>query len=741
MKKKLFVLMIIVATLLMTGCSVGVPTYYSGDQVEDYITHAHPGTVMVEEDAANKTGDDKIYYFEDRLGRRFSAVSCKNHMYGFDNGEISFLYSKALADYYQTDIFSLCREDIENYLNERDIDFDIEESKGAIYLNLNIESENDYEISKAAASCKYIDDELLCFEDGDQSYGNYFVEMRSVFKIYVHPKDNPGYVFSEQDLFEKANNISGLVSLNSSTTGENEDNVPVAGTEEESAAEQPTGEYDFTICFAGDMNLSEDYGTTRRIDSSENGVFDYIDGELVDIMQNSDMCIVNNEFTYSDRGAPLEGKAYTFRANPERVDILGQLGVDAVYLANNHVYDYGKEAMLDTFDTLDGAGIEFFGAGRNLEEACKPLYVEIEGKTIAFVAASRAEKFKMTPQATETEPGILRCYDTELFEQVIEEAAKNADYTIAVVHWGTEYSTELEAVQTETARTYIKAGADAIIGAHSHCLQGLEYVYGVPVVYSLGNYWFNEKTLDTMLARLHFYGDDSYSRVELELVPGVQEDWHTRVPVDEAEKRRIFDPLEDISINVKIDDDGHVHSSGPVPLIENLCEVRFEVDYPVGQITRDVTVSQDFISGTDSLVALDLLGATYKKDNTATIQVTLSVEEGEEFKDIAKWSLDSSVMEDNTVMEFVLADEVGNVPDGLDTDEKMVFYTEQLDSSLNHELAGRRCMITISSPDGEPDLSPTFWMTEDNNYPDGCLNIAGYDQYNDLWFQIYGVDK
>ena len=66
----------------------------------------------------------------------------------------------------------------------------------------------------------------------------------------------------------------------------------------------------------------------------------------------------------------------------------------------------------------------------------KPYYKTVDGKKIAIVSASRAEKYKMTPQATESTPGILRCYDTELFIQTIKEAKENADYVIAVVHWG-----------------------------------------------------------------------------------------------------------------------------------------------------------------------------------------------------------------------------------------------------------------------------------------------------------------
>ena len=81
--------------------------------------------------------------------------------------------------------------------------------------------------------------------------------------------------------------------------------------------------------------------------------------------------------------------------------VLQERGVDIVKLANNHVFDYGEQALLDTFTTLKEANIEQVGAGRNLEEAMEPVYFELDGKRVAFVATSRAEKYKMTPQATE----------------------------------------------------------------------------------------------------------------------------------------------------------------------------------------------------------------------------------------------------------------------------------------------------------------------------------------------------
>lgn len=316
--------------------------------------------------------------------------------------------------------------------------------------------------------------------------------------------------------------------------------------------------YDFTICFAGDINLDENWGTTQYMDAQPNGIYDCISKELIDTMQAADIMCLNNEFTYSTGGAPMEGKAYTFRAKPERVEILHQLGVDAVTLANNHVYDYGRDALLDTFSVLEEADIPYFGAGRTLQDAMKPLYLEVDGKTVALVAASRAEKNKMTPQADDENPGILRCYDTELFLQVIKEAKENADFCIAFVHWGTEYSFDLEQVQLSTGKEYLDAGADAVIGAHSHCLQGMEYYDGKPIIYSLGNYWFNGKTLDTMLVRLHFTGNDTETQLAVQVIPAVQAEYKTIYASEVSEQRRIYDFLESISVNVDILDDGTV---------------------------------------------------------------------------------------------------------------------------------------------------------------------------------------
>lgn len=388
---------------------------------------------------------------------------------------------------------------------------------------------------------------------GDASGGGQIVTLRTVEILPTGPEDASAQGEASLPGPEDAS-AQGEASLSGpeNASAQGEASLP------ESAEEQEDTGYDFTICFAGDINLDENWGTTQFLSAQSGGIYDCISPKLVEVMQDADVMCLNNEFTYSTGGSPLEGKAYTFRADPGRVEVLQQLGVDAVTLANNHVYDYGKEALLDTFTVLEEAQIPYFGAGRTLEDAMKPLYLEVDGRTVALVAASRAEKNRMTPQATETEPGILRCYDTELFLQAIREAKANSDFCIAFVHWGTEYSYELEQVQLDTGKDYLDAGADAVIGAHSHCLQGMEYYDGKPVIYSLGNYWFNEKTLDTMLLQLHFSGDEEEGRLTVQVIPAVQTGYRTIYASDAAEQRRIYDFLESISVNVAISDEGIV---------------------------------------------------------------------------------------------------------------------------------------------------------------------------------------
>ena len=316
------------------------------------------------------------------------------------------------------------------------------------------------------------------------------------------------------------------------------------------ASNQPL---DITLAFAGDLSLADNYVVMDYYhNEAGDDLANCIDSAYIKRMNDADVMWINNEFCYSNQGSPIPGKAYTFCAAPENVSILKELGVDIVGLANNHVYDFGPEAFADTLATLRGAEIAYVGAGADIKEASAPVYVDVDGYKIAYVAATRAEKNIKTPEATETSGGVFRCYDNTDYIEKIKEAKANADYVIALPHWGTEHSTILESAQTDGAKEYIDAGADAVIGAHTHCLQGMDFYNGKPIIYSLGNFWFDDYTLDTMLLELHLTGTTDHVQVTVEMVPGTQSERVTRMSSTVQERNRIYAYMESISSNIGI---------------------------------------------------------------------------------------------------------------------------------------------------------------------------------------------
>ncbi len=310
------------------------------------------------------------------------------------------------------------------------------------------------------------------------------------------------------------------------------------------------GEAEITIagdlCFAEDGFVLDHYDTVNDLEQC-------ISPEILKVTNGSDLFYVNHEYCISDRGAPLDGKYYTFRAKPERMELLKQMGTDIVSLANNHVFDYGREAMLDTTALLDDAGIPYVGGGRNLEEAKRPIYFIVNGIKIGFVGASNGEKLKFTPQATEDEPGILRAYDTTIYNQVIQEASRECDYLIAYIHWGTEDTNYFNADQQRWGREFLTSGADIVVGGHPHVLQGMEYVEGKPIIYSLGDFWFNHETKYTGVLKLNVTQEGLR---EMSFVPGLQTGFTTQYLEEAEEQEELYSFLEGLSPNIEIDEDG-----------------------------------------------------------------------------------------------------------------------------------------------------------------------------------------
>lgn len=308
------------------------------------------------------------------------------------------------------------------------------------------------------------------------------------------------------------------------------------------------------LLFAGDVYLSdhvlEAYDAAGGID----GVLSQ--GYQAEI-RAADYFVTNEEFPFSTRGTPAPDKQFTFRVHPEKVKLMQEMGIDLVTLANNHALDYGRDAMLDTIDTLDHVGIRHVGAGKNLAEARKPAIVELNGRTFAFIGATRVYPEADWAAGTDS-AGMFSAYDggAALAEEV-KAAKQQADYVIAYVHWGIEREEMPNEVQKSIAHRLVDAGADLVVGAHPHVLQGLEYYQGVPIAYSLGNFVFGSSIPSTALLQ----ADVDDEGIRLRLIPGTSAAGYTR-KLDDAEKIAAFyEKMSGLSSGVKIDAAGYLSAS------------------------------------------------------------------------------------------------------------------------------------------------------------------------------------
>ncbi len=376
------------------------------------------------------------------------------------------------------------------------------------------------------------------------------------------------YAFDRQtkrDLVDKENNKEGTTDIEqpdmTPTLSPSPTVVPMPTTP---ATISPTTtpvaeEYNKSIVlgFAGDVNLDESYAPVAKYDAEGKDITACFSSDLLDEMRLADIMMVNNEFSFSNRGTKTPDKSYNFRAKPERVQILKEMGVDIVSLANNHALDYGPEALEDTFQTLEEAKIDYIGAGENLDRAKAPIYYTIGNKTIAYVSASRVV-FAMDWYASENGLGMVGTYDPTLILESIREAEENSDYVVMFVHWGVERSTNPEEYQRNLAIQYIEAGADAVIGCHPHVMQGIEFYNGKPIAYSLGNYWFNNATKESGMVKLYLDPDDT---VRMQLLPVMNKDTVTYLLTGEEEKKNYFHMIEGLSYNAEIDENGFITES------------------------------------------------------------------------------------------------------------------------------------------------------------------------------------
>lgn len=315
-----------------------------------------------------------------------------------------------------------------------------------------------------------------------------------------------------------------------------------------------------TLGFVGDILFDDEYAVMCALKQRGGELSSGISQDTLDRMNAVDIMVVNNEFPYTERGSRQTNKQYTFHADYDTAFYLNDMGADVAILANNHVYDFGEEGLLDSLDTLNNVGVHPVGAGRNLKEAVTPVYYIVNDIKIAIVAASQIERESNpnTKAATETSPGVFRCWQNDLIYTAVEVAKQNADFVIACIHWGTEKDPNPDTWQLEMAPKLAEAGADLIIGDHTHRLQGVYYYGDTPCIYSLGNFWFNGYALDTGMVEVTINKD---GLDKFQFLPAIQSNFSTKLVYD-SEKTRIIDYLRSLSKGAVIDAEGYITKAG-----------------------------------------------------------------------------------------------------------------------------------------------------------------------------------
>lgn len=331
-------------------------------------------------------------------------------------------------------------------------------------------------------------------------------------------------------------------------------------------AKEAGDEDKIVLAFGGDILFDQSYSVMNMAISSGRDVVGSFSPDLLEYMRHVDVLTLNNEFPYSNGGSPTPEKQFTFRARPEYAEKLFDIGTDLVTLANNHMFDYGETALLDTLDTLDSISMPHIGAGRNLGEAARPVYFIVNDVKIGLINATEIERTEPadTRGATEDRSGVFRCLNDKKLLEEIAKMKENCDFSIVCIHWGTENETYPDWLQLEQAPEIANAGADLIIGAHPHCLQPIGYKGDTPVVYSLGNFWFNSKTIDTGLFEVTLgvdrneAGNAMGTHLEsMRFVPCLQQGYQTKL-LQDAEKERVLSFMRSISSEAVIDAEGYV---------------------------------------------------------------------------------------------------------------------------------------------------------------------------------------
>jgi poly-gamma-glutamate synthesis protein (capsule biosynthesis protein) len=273
---------------------------------------------------------------------------------------------------------------------------------------------------------------------------------------------------------------------------------------------------------------------------------------VADELQIADLTIGDLECVLSDNFPQPENEnpqTFLFKTWTETVSGLQLANIDVLARANNHSFNFGAQGMQDTTDTLDQAGILHFGMGHTLAESRKPVIVEVNGLSFAFLGYNGISD--IWDGATDTSAGTAPLIDWMVIED-IQNAVAAGHIVIPYFHWGIEYVSLPTDQQRYFAQIAIDTGAAAVIGSHPHWVQAVETYQNKAIIYSLGNFVFDQswsrETQEGVYANIWFEGSTVKN---IDLVAVLIEQEHRPRRMSEAEALPVLDRIWEASETVR----------------------------------------------------------------------------------------------------------------------------------------------------------------------------------------------
>ena len=299
---------------------------------------------------------------------------------------------------------------------------------------------------------------------------------------------------------------------------------------------------------------------------------------VVRYLHGRGMVVANLEVPLSTRGVKMP-KWSNLRSHPEVIDDVRRFGIDAVSLANNHMLDYGPDALFDTLAACDDAGIPRCGAGKDLDEALEPVALDVGGGRVAILGVATtlpvgsearsdrpgvapirvSQSFELEPNLLAEQPGMVPIVRTQgdaedqsIVCDRIRALKQDGMVVIVMIHWGvpehwlSPYTGLLAEYQQPLGRALIDAGADVVCGHHSHTLHPIELHQGKPIFYSLGNFLF-ERPRGFMEPASFIVEVDPSQEPSIELTPVLLDERGFPYLIRTDDARRVIERLDTLS--------------------------------------------------------------------------------------------------------------------------------------------------------------------------------------------------